>query len=280
MHDNLKNIRNLSPSILSNLGKLIVNRIGETSEACMLTRDIVGFVSPKQTYRFDANITLNRCESLPQNLDQKNVYTQPVHAVLTGIWDSQEFSFNVNANILGGMGMLVLHDDQSVKIPVITATAEDLAFYNARLLSIGDTVVFETKQDLPLTETSIGHDYVNLYLSQAERGGGEYIEHHEEPHLWAPKSSNCGGHILLGKHAQGKFYFTGFRIPFKHAVYLSPHTLHSDAYLVGDYLVVYTVTDAYSTVLFRDEAKQPKRLEFIAMTRENSACDRSASLFA
>ena len=270
MQDNLKNIRNLSPSILANLNKLIVNRMGKTKDAYMLTRDIVSFVSPNQTYRLEADMTLHAVASSLRTChsESENVLKKPIHAVLTGIWHSQETTFNPNANILGGMGMLVLHDNQSAQIPVVTATSENLAFYNARLLSVDDTRIFETKQDLPLTETTIGPDYVKLYLSQSQEGGGEYIEHHEEPHLWAPKHANCGGHILLGKQEKGKFYFTGFRIPFGHAVYLSPHTLHSDAYLIGDYLVVYTVTEAYSTVIIRDEAKQLKRLEFIPTTED------------
>lgn len=268
MQDNLKNIRNLSPSILANLPKLIVNRVGKSKDACMLTRDIISFVSPNQTYRFASDMTLQVSAPSSRAYQLQNEKTKPPHAVLTGDWQNQESTFNANANILGGMGMLVLHDNQSVQIPVVTATRENLAFYNACLLSIDDTLVFETQQDLPLTETTIGSDYVSLYLSQPQGGGGEYIEHHAEPHLWAPKHANCGGHILLGKQEEDQFYFTGFRIPFGHAIYLSPHTLHSDAYLIGDYLVVYTITDAYSTVIIRDESKQLKRLEFIPILED------------
>ena len=264
MNDNLKNIRNLSPNILKNLNKLIVNRVGCTKDACMITKDIINFVSPNHTYRFESDITLHLVEALSENKVSMDVLSPPRHAVITGTWNSNESIVNPNANILGGMGMLILDEHQSLQIPVITATAENLAFYNARLLSFGDTLCFETQQDLPLTEMMIGNDYVDHFLSHEQQGGGEYIEHHVEPHFWAPKHGNCGGHILLGRYEQGKFYFTGFSIPFGHAVYLSPHILHSDAYLIGDYLVAYTVTETYSTVLFRDKAKQSKRLEFIS----------------
>lgn len=262
MQDNLKNIRNLPPRILANLARLIVNRKGKTSAAFMLTRDIVGVVSPNQSYRFQADISLFPVISSLQTVACQIKSTIPRHAVFTGTWHSQEITFNANANILGGMGMFVLDDNQSMQIPVIMATSEHLAFYNAKMLSIGDTLTVETKQDLPITEISIGQDYVNFYLAQSQEGGGEYIEYHDEPHLWAPKHANCSGHILLGKHEGGKYFFTGFRIPYGYAVYISPNVLHSDAYLVGDYLVVYTVTDVYSTVLFRDKAEQLKRLEF------------------
>ena len=123
MHDNLKNIRNLSPSILSNLDRLIVNRIGKTKDSCMLTRDIVSFVSPNQTYRFESDITLHASES-SRACFPKNLTTTPPCAVLTGTWNSQETTFNSTANILGGMGMLVLHDNQSVQIPVITSGSQ------------------------------------------------------------------------------------------------------------------------------------------------------------
>jgi hypothetical protein len=263
MKDNLKNIRNLPRSILKKLDKLIVNRVGETEEACMLTRDIVSFVSPNQTYRLEEDITLRACHDLASGRELTKSLIAPTHAVLNGTWVKQGSNIQSDANILGSMGMLMLHDAQPDPIPVINATAESLAFYNAQLLSIGDSLVFETKQDLPLTEMSIGPDYVNLYLSQRKGGGGEYVEYHEEPHLWAPKKSSCTGHILLGMKDGEKFYFTGFHIPFKHAVYLSPGTLHSDAYLIGDYLVAYTLTESYSTVIVKDEEEQLKRLKFI-----------------
>lgn len=261
MIDPLKNIRNLSPSVLGNLGKLLVNRIGETGESSMLTRDILGVCFPKQTYRFSRALSLKPSKALVS--DQNLVPKKPIHARIRGTWIPQEFQAQSPANILGGMGSLILHHHQAVHIPVIQPTAASLAFYHARLLSMGDLLRFETDQDLPLTQMSIGSDYVNFYLAKAQRGGGEYLETHDQPHFWAPQNKKCRGHILLGKQDGEQFYFTGFRIPLNQAIYLSPHALHSDAYLIGDYLVVYTVTDCYSTVIFKDEAHALKRLEFI-----------------
>lgn len=268
MHDNLMNIRQLPQSILAYLHKLIVNRIGSTPDAVMLTRDIVGFVSPNQGYQLvnDEGIALKPVQHAAINIPcghvDKHIH-KPKHAVLEGTWLGQESVFIPEANILGGMGMLVLRDDNAVQIPVLEATADNLAFYNAHLLDIGDTVIFESQDCLPITEVLVGPNYVNHYLSHEEYGGGEYIEYHNQPHLWAPKNASCGGHILLGVQEKAHFYLTGFRIPFGHAVYLSPYTLHSDAYLVGDYLVVYAVAEEYSTVLFKDQKKQLKRLEFV-----------------
>ena len=121
---------------------------------------------------------------------------------------------------------------------------------------------FDTKHNLPIVDISIGEQYVDHFLAQEKYGGGEYIEYHDQPHLWAPKSPDCAGHILLGRQDQDKLYLTGFRISFGHAVYLNPLTLHSDAYLIGEYLVVYTLTSHFSTVLFKHTNGAIKRLQF------------------
>ncbi len=273
MNDNLLNIRNLPKHILAQLQQLIVNRVGSSPDAVMLTRDIVGVVSPSQSYQLvnqsttrGNSIALKPVPSSARDFPMSkggSPINKPKHAALKGSWVSDESVFNPDANILGGMGALVLSHNEVVNIPVIEATAESLAYYNAYLLPIGSTVKFETRVDLPVTEVVVGTHYVNHYLSQDCYGGGEYIEYHDQPHLWAPQNQKCSGHILLGHHHNDTFYLTAFKIPFGHAVYLSPYTLHSDAYLVGDYLVVYTVTDKYSTVLFKDKHMLPKRLSFV-----------------
>lgn len=265
MHDKLFNIRQLPTSLLKHLDKLIVNRIGNKPDAYMITRDIIGHVDPQTCYQLvshDSSFMLRETDSKEFTIPacNKNASTPPTHALLTGHWINEESIFVDNANILGGMGMLHLDEHDDDKIPVIDANAQALAFYNAYLLSEGSIVQFESNTVLPLTDVSVGKDYVHHFLTQKEHGGGEYIEYHDQPHLWLPKSPQCSGHILLGKQEQDKYYFTGFRIPYGHAVYLSPYTLHADPYLIGDYVVVYTVTENYSTVLFQH--KEKAHLEF------------------
>ncbi len=268
MRDNLAHIRRLPNWMLASLHRLIVSRQGNHQDAFMITRDIVKALQPSIPYQLEFTEnnapTLIPC-SMPQPRSTAAIARKrPKHAVLRGTWLDAVHGAQTDANILGGMGMLVLDLDEEISIPVLPANAEDLAFYHAQLLTVGSVLSFETEGILPLTEVSVGKYYVEHYLAKTELGGGEYIEYHDQPHFWAPQQPQSGGHILLGRQLGADYYFTGFHIPFGCAVYLSPYTLHSDAYLVGDYLVVYALSDHFSTVLLHDKQKIVQRLQFFA----------------
>ena len=119
------------------------------------------------------------------------------------------------------------------------------------LAAVGDPVVFESNQNLPVTIMNIGPAYVSDYLHVEGRGGGAFIEYHDRPHLHMPLERSAEGHILLGRVDGDEYLFSGFKIPFGFAIYTFPFTLHADPYLVGRYLVVYSMTTNYSTVVFQ-----------------------------
>lgn len=267
MRDHFVHIRNLPTRLLASLPQLIVNRQGKDQDAFMITRDIVTTIQPQIRYQFTFPElhapTLNPSTEPISMATEGGAMKRPKHAILQGSWLDAVPNTACDANILGGMGTLVLDLKEAVSIPVIQANAEDLAFYQAQLLTEGSVFYFETEECLPLTEVSIGKDYVEQYLAHSEFGGGEYIEYHDQPHFWAPQHSQSGGHILLGRQIGADYYFTGFYIPFGSAIYLSPYTLHSDAYLVGDYVVVYALSSHFSTVLLRDQEKRMQRLQFV-----------------
>lgn len=266
MRDNLKHIRHLPNQMLTSLDRLIVNRHGRHQDAFMITRDIISVIKPNQPYQFlfdDNNLpTLTAVDATPPRSRESDTIGRPKHAVLRGNWVDAVQASATDANILGGVGQLILEGTGTVTVPIVPANEADLAFYRAQLISPASIVNFATHENLPLTEVSIGKDYVEHYLAETELGGGEYIEYHDQPHFWAPQNEQSGGHILLGRQAGADYYFTGFHIPFGSGVYLSPYTLHSDAYLLGDYLVVYALSGHYSTVLLRDNKKSVQRLDF------------------
>lgn len=266
MRDNLKHIRHLPNQMIESLDRLIVNRHGRHQEAFMITRDIITVIKPSQSYQlqFDDNNLpiLTAVEAMPPVYREADTIGRPKHAVLRGNWvDAVQVSVT-DANILGGVGLLILEGTETVTVPIVPANDADLSFYRARLITPASIVNFETHEHLPLTEVSVGKDYVEHYIAETELGGGEYVEYHDQPHFWAPQNEQSGGHILLGRQAGADYYFTGFHIPFGSGVYLSPYTLHSDAYLLGDYLVVYALSGHYSTVLLRDNQKGVQRLAF------------------
>jgi hypothetical protein len=243
----------LPDDILLTVDKLVVNRRGKDRQSYMFTESIIGHVKPGQCYRLhDDNLTkLNQeCtkESGPDNL-----HAPPPCVRLSGVWNSDEKLGSPDANILGGLGTLTL-DQTDLAIPLAPTTASALAFYGARLLEVGDTIAFEANQNLPVTVMNIGPNYVADYLHIDGKGCGAFLEYHDRPHLHMPLEDTASGHLLLGRYVDKHYLLSAFSIPYRHAIYTPPYALHADPYLVGRYLVIYSVTERYSTVVFRSKS--------------------------
>ena len=104
---------------------------------------------------------------------------------------------------------------------------------------------------------NIGPAYAADYLQVDGRGGGAFIEYHDRPHLHMPLHRGASGHILLGRAVGDHYRLSAFPIPFGHAIYTPSYALHADPFLVGRYLVIYSVTPNYSTVVFRRRNGSP-----------------------
>ena len=218
----------------------------------MTTEDVIGHVVPGACYRLEADRLVpwedgpRSSKPQPQPKDQE----PPPHLRVGGRWRGAEQVPSAKANILGGLGTLTVAENTLI-IPEAPTTTAALSYYGARLLAVGDPVVFESDQNLPVTIMNIGPAYVSDYLHVEGRGGGAFIEYHDRPHLHMPLERSASGHILLGRLEGDEYLFSGFKIPFGFAIYTFPFTLHADPYLVGCYLVVYSVTPNYSTVVFQ-----------------------------
>ena len=106
---------------------------------------------------------------------------------------------------------------------------------------------------LPITVMNIGQNYAKHYLLHENKGGGSYLEYHDVPHFHMPLNEKSCGHIILGKIINDICHLSAFKIPYGYAIYIKPNVIHCDGFLVGDYLVVYTITDKYSTVLLKND---------------------------
>ncbi len=265
--DMLRNIRNLPQNILKNIGNLILNRIGTDPDAFMITEDIPSFIYPKQTYLVEQNqlILSPKTASFYEEKVYKNEQNSlPLSAaVCEALW-LKDVSINLNeANILGGMGLLQFVEDcRKINIPIVKATAENLAFYDSRLIQVGETCIFDSPDLLPLTVVNVGKTYVEHFLMIEELGGGAYLEYHDQPHFWMPMNSHCTGHVLLAREIDNKYYMTAFSIPYGTGIYTGPFTLHADSFLVGKFMVVYTTTTDYSTVVLKNKNSELIHLDF------------------
>lgn len=263
--DVLKALRELPKHLQEQLAILLVNRQGKNEKSFMQTENFLGSVQGDEEY------TLTLDGFVPSKSHHKAradlpTATTPVYALLDGTWDDTIDTDIADANILGGNGRYILPQGQdTITIPIADCTAENLAFYGCHLVNLGDTIKFETNESLPVTITTIGEDYVNGYLMDEQRGGGSYLEYHDRPHFHMPLTCDAGGFLIIGRTIEGiGTAVSAFQIPYKSGIYMAPWCIHSDAYLMGCYMVIYSKTDHFSTVIVRQQDNTLGKIEFTA----------------
>lgn len=225
--------------------KIIVNRHASGSNSNMTTECIIKVLDTSKKYQILSNNLVESFDpvSKAQNSNSKDVK----YIKIPNKWDKLEQYVQKSSNILGNNGLFEC--SSTLNIPI--SSIETLGFYGAKLYKKGDIIQFESNKPLPLTIMDIGRNYVNDYLLQESGGGGCYLEYHDTPHFHAPLNCLSSGYLILGKIEDNFCYLSAFQIPLDYAIYTSPFTIHCDAFLIGKYLVVYTITDYYSTVLLR-----------------------------
>lgn len=242
-------------SLYNKYSKIIVNREGELEDSHMKTLKILSEIQSEKCYQINYNSIdeIEPDENIKQLSHQcEHHVSLPVHTTFkdTILKDNLNANKNLNSNILGQNYTLLLNETE-LNIPVAETTPENLAYYGAILLQVGDKVNFNHSVDLPVTKMNIGKNYVKGFLLNEELGGGCYLEYHNTPHFHMPLNENSSGYLILSKVTNQGCHLSAFKIPFGYAIYTKPLAIHCDAYLNGDYLVVYTVTDTYLTLLLK-----------------------------
>lgn len=251
--DPFRDVRKVHVNVLRDFDKILVDRHGLDDQAFMVLENLIGHVAPGKAYRIEdqgltevAAGTLTALTSAPSKDD-----TGLRYAEFSGEWDATVEGGADESNILGGNGTLTVPEGV-IKVPVIATTAENVAAFGATLLKTGDIIEFQTEEFLPVTVTNIGATYVKNFLYVEGKGGGAYIEYHDRPHFHMPLEDDAHGYLLLAKVVDGQYRAAAFAIPRGFAIYTGPNVLHADSFLIGRYAVVYSVTDHFSTVLFKD----------------------------
>ncbi len=260
--EDLGTIHGLPPEIMGNLQRLVVDRKGVSEDAFMRTDRILGHVCPGDHYRLGRDgITQDAGADVPA-LPKA---AEPAHTVLNGRWDSDIDFVSEEANILGGNGRYTLPKGKNeLCIRQAEPIPEHLAFYRARLVKFGDALNFDTDAPLPVTQISIGRTYALDFLLKSADGGGEFLETHDRPHFHMPLDEESDGHLFIGKRdTDGLTKISAFRIPFGTGIMMPPWVIHADSHLVGRYLVVYSVTDVFSTVTIRKANGELARISVV-----------------
>jgi len=260
--NNLTSVSNLPNEIRRELATIMVDRCGASNEAFMRTDCLLGHVKPDTIYR----VGMDGLTQDPRAaLTEMPTGIAPDFAVMDGRWESNIDYENDDANILGGSGRYVLPSGQhALEIPEVEPCPAQLAFYGCRLVKVGDTLSFDTNAPLPVTITTVGKTYVADYLFRKEHGGGEFLEIHDRPHFHMPLDKEAAGHMLIGKtRSDGIRVVSAFRIPYGYGILTSPWAVHVDSHLVGRYMVVYSVTKHFSTVIIRKSNGELARIKIV-----------------
>ncbi len=245
-----------------NYNDIFVNRIGKTLESFMRTKKLVQVFEPDSLIKFDGSklITYKPDDLAKSNFTLDNFVPTYLSDTISYVKIKGKFvkSFlaeKTENNILGKNDWFITQT-KFITIPETVVTEETLEIFGCKLIKPGDIFSLKSTKELPLFEVSVGKEYVKEYLLKENFGNGFYIETHDTPHYHQPLDLNAGGFLILGLKEDAGLILTKFKIPFGYGVYMKPETLHSDAFLVGNYNVVYTKTSNYSTYLFTNSVNQ------------------------
>ena len=237
----------------------------------MITNRIIQTIYPNTVYK----ILLKQFISLGENKLLKNnsideniilnsnnlIINTPKYIDIEGLWNDEEIIQSKNSNILGNFGRFTTMSE--LNIPINIANKLNVTYYGAQLYNIFDLIKFNTSEKLPLTEMIIGENYVKGFIEQKELGGGQYLETHDNPHYHSPMNSDNKGYIILGKWVDKKIRLSAFIIPYYSSLYTPKNVIHNDANLIGKWMVVYSISKKFSTVLLRDENDECSKINFI-----------------
>ena len=249
-HDPLAHIRRLPIEIKRDLPTFVVDRSGASEDAFMRAEHFLGHVHPDQTYLVSWDGMVYDPDAAAEPLPSP---VEPPHTILDGEWDSEIDLTIADASILGGNGRYVLPEGcDKLGIRKAEATPGHLAYYDCHLVPVGGPVTFQANAPLPVTVTSVGQTYSVDYLQDAKHDGGEYLEVHDRPHFHMPLDEEAGGHLFIGKIDEcGARRISAFRIPFGYGILMAPWAIHADSHLIGRYMVIYSATKNFSTVIIR-----------------------------
>jgi hypothetical protein len=227
---------------------IFVNRHGIGENAFMITHRLIRIFKPN-TLMYLKDGYLIETDYLPNEITQSSSAIPPNIVINGKLQDYVQTT--ENNNILGKNQIMKLENSSEIIIPIAETTDQHLAFFGCKLIK--NDIPFELKNEIemPLFQVSIGEKYVEDYLLKDTHGGGFYIERHNTPHYHQSMNENSRGYLILGKQVINGILLSKFRIPHECAIYTPSNTYHSDAYLIGDYLVIYNKTDDYNTYVLK-----------------------------
>lgn len=231
--------------------EIFVDRRGTNNNSFMKTTQLLSIIDSLKNVKVVDNKLINVSEPINYNndntIDKTIKYVKIKVKIIYNLSDEQ-----INENNILGKNDYLISDEENIIIPENETTSQLLNFYGAKLINTNEIFNLNYRHHLPLFNMEIGNDYVSEYLLKENYGDGFYIETHDTPHYHQPSDENAKGYLILGKFEDGYLYLSKFNIPYSKAIFTPSHILHNDAYLIGNYNVIYTKTPNYSTYILKN----------------------------
>lgn len=263
---------NLPEFDLQSISALFFDRVGEHSFSNMTILDFHLCLKKNHVYKLtsDGFVEVGLTQDTPHRFLEERPSRDLLpekYAEIEAIWDARITDFH--NNVFGGNGRLIVDLDR-VELPVVEATDQNLAYYGAKIVHMEETVALD--EDLfPIWIMILGKHYLTDFV-MSPRGGGLYVEyHHDAPHFHMPLNTSSGGYYILGKKSKvidektdrAFYHLTAFKIPYGKSVYTCRGMIHCDAGLTGAWIVGYTNTHNFSTVVFRTGGTEMTQIKFL-----------------
>lgn len=263
-YKNKNKYKNLKKSNYEKMKELFVKRIGKIDNSFMITKKLLEIFNPNQVLQQINNKLIKLDKSYNNNLSLKKIKNckKPKQIIIRGkIQEHEQNLLLTQNNILGSNDYFYLDTNidmnkNKINIPIEETSNEYLGYYNVYILEQNQVFNLNNNKELGFFEMSIGSEYVNGFLLEEGLGDGFYLESHDLPHYYFSSDLNSKGYLILGENIDNGFALTAFEIGSNKPIYISPFVYHSDAYLVGEYNVIYGKTNNYKTYLFRTNDKK------------------------
>lgn len=229
------------------LNRLKVHRYGINEDSFMITNKLIQILKPYSCVKINKNNILK--EIYEKQEEKKLLWKEPNNVIIEGYNKNNEDLILDNTNILGKNDYFIV-DMKTLTIPIIeNPTKQLLKYYNCKLVKEDDIIELQNNRNMYYFSMNIGINYMNGYLLRKNYGNGFYLETHDTPHLHIPQNKNSRGYIVIGKKIDNKYQLSAFRIPYNYGIYIPPNVPHCDGTLIGEYNVLYTISDDYKTKL-------------------------------
>lgn len=229
------------------MNRLKVYRYGINEDSFMITKKLLSIINLNSTVKLTESQFLENKYIMKDN--KKIFWKEPKSVKIEGSLKKNINLLKNNTNILGKNDFFIINSD-ILKIPVVkNPTKQLLAYYNCELIFENEIFKLKNNKNMYYFNMEIGINYLNGYLLRKDYGNGFYLETHDTPHFHTPVNDKSKGYIVIGKKINNKYELTAFRIPYKCGIYIPPNVPHCDGTLIGEYNVLYTITNNYETNL-------------------------------